>query len=321
MIITKHLTHLLLITQTCHAFIHQQTKAPFTTTSSRNLQLDPNAVNYKYKIAESATTVPPISTNEETASSIKTLLSPISDQVQSSISDIDGSVGRLSTAIMEVLKSLNIEFINDYLNQLDNNELLAIPIYSLLFFTVFTAIFNLGNDDTPDKPYPNNVYDAKSSAKYFDNKPLLVLQRAIEVALLSTSFGINLLLDYITNNMESNSDKRGLELATLLTKLGPSFIKIGQSLSIRTDLLPPSHVRGLKTLQDQVPPFDTKEAKQTINNELRAQQNIFSDMSSEPIATASLGQVHKATLLNGTNVAIKVQRPNIMTSIALDMCV
>merc|ERR1712151_20286 len=151
------------------------------------------------------------------------------------------------------------------INNLESNELLAIPIYSILFFTIFTIIFNIGNsNDSPSKPYPNNVYDAKSSAKYFDNKPLLVFQRAIEVAILSASFGINILLDYITNNIEANSDKRSLELATLLTKLGPSFIKIGQSLSIRTDLLPPAYVRGLKTLQDQVPPFDTNQAKQII---------------------------------------------------------
>ena len=234
------------------------------------------------------------------ASSIKSLLSPISSKLQSITSMHINNIDRFSTlksttiaSFVDALRSLDVEFINNNINNLEHNELLAVPVYSALFFILFTTLFNLvgGNDDVPDKPYPDNAYDAQSSAKYFDTKPLLVLQRAIEVTIFSTSFGINILLDYIQNNISVNSEKRGLELATLLTKLGPSFIKIGQSLSIRTDLLPPAYVRGLKTLQDQVPPFDTNQAKLIINDELNnSNQNILKDMSSEPIAAASLGQ-------------------------------
>lgn len=121
--------------------------------------------------------------------------------------------------------------------------------------------------------------------------------------------------------MTTKADERAVELATLLTTLGPSFIKIGQSLSIRTDLLSPAYVRGLKTLQDQVPPFDTAIAKQILQDEWGAStESILIDMSPEPVAAASLGQVYKARLRStGQQVAIKVLRPNIEGKIALDM--
>ena len=81
----------------------------------------------------------------------------------------------------------------------------------------------------------------------------------------------------IRSELDKNADVRALELTDLLTKLGPSFIKIGQSLSIRTDLLSPAYVRGLKTLQDQVPPFDSNEARRIIERELgKPVEAIFS---------------------------------------------
>ena len=112
-----------------------------------------------------------------------------------------------------------------------------------------------------------------------------------------------------------------MELSKLLTKLGPTFIKVGQSLSIRTDLLSPAYVRGLQTLQDQVPPFSSTVAKRMLQEEWgRPIDEVVSYISPEPVAAASLGQVYKAKLKkDGTEVAIKVQRPGIMKQIALDM--
>ena len=124
-----------------------------------------------------------------------------------------------------------------------------------------------------------------------------------------------------SNKLEQNSEKRAEELSVLLTQLGPSFIKVGQSLSIRTDLLSPAYVKGLKALQDQVPPFPTSQAITIIEEELGTPiQELFSEFSNEPVAAASLGQVYKAKLkADGREVAVKVQRPNIMNQIALDM--
>jgi predicted unusual protein kinase regulating ubiquinone biosynthesis (AarF/ABC1/UbiB family) len=70
-----------------------------------------------------------------------------------------------------------------------------------------------------------------------------------------------------SDKFEERSAQRGEELAKLLTKLGPTFIKVGQSLSIRTDLLSPGYVRGLQSLQDQVPPFYTKAAREILEAE------------------------------------------------------
>jgi len=130
-----------------------------------------------------------------------------------------------------------------------------------------------------------------------------------------------LLLDYVTGKIKDNEAQRADELSSLLSRLGPTFIKLGQSLSIRTDLLSPAYVRGLTALQDKVPPFPTQVARETIEKELgRPVESVFSGLT-EPVAAASLGQVFKVTLADGSGqtVAVKVQRPEIMTRIALDM--
>ena len=121
--------------------------------------------------------------------------------------------------------------------------------------------------------------------------------------------------------MKETEYQRGKELAELLTRLGPTFIKVGQSLSIRTDLLSPAYIRGLETLQDNVPAFETSVAKEILQAEWgRPVEAILENMPAAPIAAASLGQVYRAKLkATGEEVAIKVQRPNIMTQIALDM--
>ena len=115
--------------------------------------------------------------------------------------------------------------------------------------------------------------------------------------------------------------QRGEELADLLTTLGPTFIKVGQSLSIRSDLLSPPYVLGLTQLQDAVPPFSSKEAFAIMEEEFRKPvDEIFSKITPEPIASASLGQVYKATLREtGEDVAVKIQRPRSVEKIALDM--
>lgn len=107
-----------------------------------------------------------------------------------------------------------------------------------------------------------------------------------------------------------------------LITLGPTFIKIGQALGTRADLLPLAYVKELATLQDQVPAFATADAFERIESELgKPLHEAFPEIDSEPIASASLGQVYRARLATGEEVAVKVQRPNLHEIISFDVAI
>jgi predicted unusual protein kinase regulating ubiquinone biosynthesis (AarF/ABC1/UbiB family) len=107
-----------------------------------------------------------------------------------------------------------------------------------------------------------------------------------------------------------------------LIGLGPTFIKIGQALGTRGDLLPLSYIKELSILQDQVPAFPTAEAYARIEAALgRSLQEAYAEIDAEPIAAASLGQVYRARLHDGREVAVKVQRPNLKEFIRFDIAI
>jgi predicted unusual protein kinase regulating ubiquinone biosynthesis (AarF/ABC1/UbiB family) len=119
---------------------------------------------------------------------------------------------------------------------------------------------------------------------------------------------------------EARLRKQAEWLKRSLLKLGPTFIKIGQTLATRGDLLPLPYVKELMTLQDQVPAFPTHEAFARVEAELgRTIQEAFAEIEVEPIASASLGQVYRARLHTGEEVAVKVQRPNLAGTIQSDI--
>jgi len=116
--------------------------------------------------------------------------------------------------------------------------------------------------------------------------------------------------------------REGAALREKLITLGPTFIKTGQTLATRADLLPVEYIKELGKLQDEVPPFSTQEALAIVENELRCKiEDIFQSFDSTPIAAASLGQVHRAVLRTGQTVAVKIQRPNIADQIDFDIAV
>lgn len=204
----------------------------------------------------------------------------------------------------------------------------AVVLTATLTYSVVSSILSFGNPPPPSSPYPLKKYDAVKAREYFDSRLDETIMRAIEVGFLSARFGASLLGDYLNKKLDVNAEQRAEELTDLLTVLGPSFIKIGQSISIRTDLLSPAYIRGLKKLQDQVPAFASSEAYSIMEEEFGVSNiyEVFSKIGSEPIAAASLGQVYKATLQpaysptgEAMEVAVKVQRPDIMNKIALDM--
>jgi ubiquinone biosynthesis protein len=109
-------------------------------------------------------------------------------------------------------------------------------------------------------------------------------------------------------------------LRLVLEELGPTFIKLGQVLSTRPDLLPTAYITELTKLQDTVPPEPWSSIRTQLDSELDAPlEEIFTDFEPVPIAAASLSQVHAATLPDGTPVVVKVQRPNIQTLIETDL--
>ena len=110
------------------------------------------------------------------------------------------------------------------------------------------------------------------------------------------------------------------ELADDLERLGPTYIKLGQLLSTRSDFLPPAYMEALQRLQDKIEPFPFAQVEEIVESELGVRlSKAFAEFDPEPIAAASLGQVHRALLRNGRCVAVKVQRPGIREQIADDV--
>ena len=121
---------------------------------------------------------------------------------------------------------------------------------------------------------------------------------------------------------QARLEKQAVWLRQSLIDLGPTFIKIGQALGTRADLLPLEYVKELQTLQDQVPSFPTAEAFARIEEELgRPLHEAYPEIDNEPIAAASLGQVYRARLATGEEVAVKVQRPNLEATISFDIAI
>ena len=111
-----------------------------------------------------------------------------------------------------------------------------------------------------------------------------------------------------------------MELADDLERLGPTFIKLGQLLSTRSDLLPPAYMEALARLQDKIEPFPFAEVEEIVTRELGVRlSKAFLEFEEKPLAAASLGQVHRAVLRNGRRVAVKVQRPGIREGIVDDL--
>ncbi|RZB66780.1 Protein ACTIVITY OF BC1 COMPLEX KINASE 7, chloroplastic isoform C [Glycine soja] len=154
-------------------------------------------------------------------------------------------------------------------------------------------------------------------------------QRSIDVWSFVASLRIRIMLDnakwtYFGGFTEAKQKSRRRKTASWLRKcvlqLGPTFIKLGQLSSTRSDLFPREFVDELAKLQDMVPAFSPKKARKFIESELGAPINIlFEEFEDRPIAAASLGQVHRAILHNGEKVVIKVQRPGLKKLFDIDL--
>ena len=245
------------------------------------------------------------------------------------------------------------------------------------------------NDIQLSQAIPRNHYDATAIASYWEQRPISIVKRLMNIVcelgpvageyvyefhlkpwidneLLSsgnndaTTTATTLTLEQMQQQQELQSEL-SIKLRTSLTNLGPTFVKVGQQLSIRPDLVSPIVLHELQRLCDAVPPFDDEVAMQVLAEELQSVNssggenakliekdvrttilNVFEDMP-KLVASASLGQVYKATLRGGNNVnglstgpknnasatktsnkqqqevAIKIQRPDILETVSLDL--
>ncbi|MEO0844190.1 MAG: AarF/ABC1/UbiB kinase family protein [Cyanobacteria bacterium J06643_5] len=164
-------------------------------------------------------------------------------------------------------------------------------------------------------------YDASGIAAHYKKRPLQVLGRIFTVLAPAISFAFGVWFDSKLGKKVKTDRRRAVQLREILTRLGPAYIKIGQALSTRPDLVPPVYLEEFTQLQDKLPPFPNELAYQFIEEEIGARpEEIYTEMTPDPIAAASLGQVYRGKLKStGEEVAIKVQRPDLRERITIDL--
>ncbi|WP_404791234.1 ABC1 kinase family protein [Altericista sp. CCNU0014] len=163
-------------------------------------------------------------------------------------------------------------------------------------------------------------YDPERIRQQYQGKWFQVTQRWLAILLPFTRFVFFRWWDSKTDKTRKKERARAIALREMLTNLGPAFIKIGQALSTRPDILSGAFLEELSKLQDQIPPFDNAVAYRFIEEELGAPYtDVYDELSPDPIAAASLGQVYKGRLKTGEAVAVKVQRPDLADQITLDI--
>ena len=132
--------------------------------------------------------------------------------------------------------------------------------------------------------------------------------------------GLRALAEESDGDGNGASPEKAVAFRKRLVELGPAYIKLGQVLSTRPDLIPEAYVRELEKLQDEVPPIPYAEVEEVVESQLGARMSkLFEEFEHEPLGTASLGQVHAAVLRGGREVVVKVQRPNIRELLADDL--
>lgn len=165
-------------------------------------------------------------------------------------------------------------------------------------------------------------YDPATITRIYAGHPQRLFRRLWQTLVPIGLYLLGVGFDWLTGRVK-NTDvarSRAKEAADLVASLGPAFIKAGQALSTRPDIVPPVLLEELAQLQDQLPGFDSALAMACIEEDLGAAVlDIFEQLDPEPISAASLGQVHKGVLKGGQIVAVKVQRPGLREQITLDL--
>ncbi|MFM7514739.1 MAG: ABC1 kinase family protein [Cyanobium sp.] len=165
-------------------------------------------------------------------------------------------------------------------------------------------------------------YDPAAITRIYAGHPQRLLRRLWQTLVPMGLYLLGVGFDWLTRRLKNpdHARARAREAADLVASLGPAFIKAGQALSTRPDIVPPLLLEELAQLQDQLPGFDSALAMACIEDDLgQPVEAIYAQLDREPISAASLGQVHKGVLKNGEKVAVKVQRPGLREQITLDL--
>ncbi len=166
------------------------------------------------------------------------------------------------------------------------------------------------------------TYDPNEISNIYKKHPKRLIKRLwqtlLPISLFLLGVGWEQLLGVLKDQVRAQ--KRAKEFTDLLFQLGPAFIKAGQALSTRPDIVPRLVLENLAQLQDQLPGFNSELAISCIKEDLgKSYDQIYKCFELNPISAASLGQVHKAVLQNGEQVAVKIQRPGLREQITLDL--
>ena len=165
-------------------------------------------------------------------------------------------------------------------------------------------------------------YDPEAISKIYKKNPNRLLKRLWQTLIPIFAYIFSIGRDKLTGRLKNKKQAIYIakEFTNLLVELGPAFVKAGQALSTRPDIIPGILLEELSELQDQLPGFDGDKAMELIEEDLGSKiDEIFLEIDKEPISAASLGQVHKAKLKNKEVVAVKVQRPGLREQITLDL--
>ncbi|KAK4356035.1 hypothetical protein RND71_025006 [Anisodus tanguticus] len=175
------------------------------------------------------------------------------------------------------------------------------------------------------KPLPE-TFDLEQVSEYFNLRPHVVALRLLEVFVAFTSAAIQIRISGLLPTSNEDVEKEtsnyifGKVLKETMLNLGPTFIKIGQSLSTRPDIIGSEITKALSELHDRIPPFPTEVAMKIIEEDLGSPiTTYFSYISEEPVAAASFGQVYRGSTLDGSSVAVKVQRPDLRHVVVRDV--
>ena len=254
--------------------------------------------------------------------------------VDDASSNIDDATLGVSTLVRHAMRAMMAET-----HPVAGGSVSIIVVVALALFTRRrSAAANRKDDDDDDDELPK-VYDDAQIARYWSRRPEKVVKRSAGLMMEVLVWATALVGDVASNAVEKNAPIRAKALKELIARQGAAFVKVGQAVAIRPDLLPPAYLEEFQTLLDQVEAFPSEDARRliqkTIGENVRL-EDVFEDVScfDEPIAAASIGQVYKATLKKGAlkksgeeadeygrTVAVKVQRPDILEAVSIDLFV